>query len=57
MPTKKADDAAPSPERLKEEIVKMAQRIYSERQAKHLPGDEVSDWLAAEKKVKAKHKL
>jgi hypothetical protein len=57
MSTKKVAPTEPSTERMKEEIKKMAQLIYSERQAKHLPGDEVSDWLAAEAKVKAKHKL
>lgn len=57
MPTKKTVQAAPSPEKMKEEIRAMAQRIFSERQARHLSGDELSDWLAAEAKVKAKHKL
>lgn len=57
MPAKKTDRAAPLEERTKEEIRKLAQSIYSERQAKHLPGDELSDWLAAEAKVKARLKL
>jgi len=34
-----------------------AQRIFEERQKRHLAGDEVSDWLAAEAEVKKKHKL
>jgi hypothetical protein len=57
MPTKKTDRPAPAPDDMKDEIRMMAQSLYSERQAKHLPGDELSDWLAAEKKVKAKRKL
>ncbi len=54
MPAKKGAHIMPSPEKMKEEIRKMAQRIYSERKSKHLPGDELSDWLAAEAKVKEK---
>jgi hypothetical protein len=57
MPTRKTVDSAPSPDEVREEIKMMAQSIFSERQAKKLPGDELSDWLAAEKKVKAKRKL
>ncbi len=57
MPTKRTDRPAFSPEDMHEEIRTMAQSIYSERQNKHLPGDELSDWLSAEKKIKAKHKL
>ncbi len=57
MSTKKTDRPAPAPADLHDEIASMAQSIYSDRQSKHLPGDEMSDWLAAEKKVKAKRKL
>ncbi len=57
MPTRKTVDSTPSPDTVREEIKMMAQSIFSERQAKNLPGDELSDWLAAEKKVKSKHKL
>ena len=57
MASKKVVHAASSPDQLKEEIRKTAQRIYSERQAKRMAGDELSDWLTAEAKVKAKHKL
>jgi hypothetical protein len=57
MSTKKTDRPAPSPDGMREEIRMMAQSIYSERQTKKLPGDELSDWLAAERKVKTKHKL
>ena len=57
MPSKQTVHATTSPEVVEAEIRKMAQRIYSERQTKHLAGDELSDWLAAEKKVKAKYKL
>jgi hypothetical protein len=55
MSTKKTDHSATAD--MHEEIKLMAQSIYSDRQSKRLPGDELSDWLAAEKKVKAKRKL
>ncbi len=57
MPTKRTVHASPSPDAIREEIKTMAQDIYSKRQAKQAPGDQLSDWLAAEAKVKAKHKL
>lgn len=57
MSAKKTVDSMPLPEGMREEIRMMAQSIYSERQTKRIPGDELSDWLTAEKKVKAKHKL
>jgi hypothetical protein len=57
MPTRKTVDSTPLPDEVREEIRMMAQSIFSERQAKKQPGDELSDWLAAEKKVKAKRKL
>jgi hypothetical protein len=57
MPQKKSTRSGPLPEELKDEIKAMAETIYAQRQAKNLPGDELSDWLAAEAKVKAKHKL
>lgn len=55
MSAKKTDRSAPAD--MREEIRLMALSIYSDRQSKQLPGDELSDWLAAEKKVKAKRKL
>jgi hypothetical protein len=57
MSTKKTDRPAPAPSNMHEEIALMAQSIYSDRQSKQLPGDELSDWLAAEKKIMAKRKL
>ena len=36
---------------LTEEIRAEAQRIYDNRQAKHLNGDENTDWLEAEAKI------
>jgi hypothetical protein len=57
MSTKKTDRPASAPADMREEIRMMAQSIFSDRQSKQLPGDELSDWLAAEKKVKAKRKL
>jgi hypothetical protein len=57
MSTKKTDRPASAPTDMHEEIALMAQSIYSERQSKQLPGDELSDWLAAERKIKAKRRL
>jgi hypothetical protein len=57
MPQKKSTRSEPLPENLRDEIKTMAEAIYAQRQSKKLPGDELSDWLAAEAKVKAKHKL
>ena len=41
---------------LTEEIRAEAQRIYEVRQAKHLEGDENSDWLDAEAKINKERK-
>jgi hypothetical protein len=58
MPQKKATKAgAPTLEELQNEIKAMAETIYVERLAKKQSGDELSDWLKAEEKVKAKYKL
>jgi hypothetical protein len=58
MPSKTTAKAgAPSLAELQEEIKAESQRIYSERMSSHAEGDELSDWLAAEAKVKAKHKI
>ncbi len=45
------------PESLFEEIRDLAFRIYEARQAKGVPGDEVTDWFDAEAQVRAKHGL
>ncbi len=39
------------------EIQKKAYDIYVERMAKNLPGDELSDWLKAEKEIKEKYNI
>jgi len=48
---------APEPDAIEREIRAAAQRIFEDRQAKGLDGDEVSDWVRAEAEVKKKHKL
>jgi hypothetical protein len=57
MAQKKPTQAEPKPGQIKDEIEAMARAIYNERRSKDLPGDELSDWLAAEAAIKAKHKL
>lgn len=56
MAQKKKIDA-PSPDLVRDEIREVAQGIFNERQAESKAGDELSDWLEAESKVKAKYKL
>jgi len=41
---------------LTEEIRAEAQKIYEIRKAKHLEGDENTDWLKAEAKINKQHK-
>lgn len=45
----------PNLENFLSEIQKMAYDIYIERTGKNLPGDELSDWLKAEKEIKEKY--
>jgi uncharacterized membrane-anchored protein len=52
-----AKDWVPDPEKLFEEIREVAFQIYEARQAKGVPGDEVTDWFDAEAQVRAKHGL
>jgi hypothetical protein len=49
----------PSPplEQFKEEVGKRAQEIFLKRQEKKAAGDALSDWLQAEKEIKAKYRL
>jgi hypothetical protein len=54
---KPSSEQRPSAAELKEEIQATAQKIYETRQAHHVDGDEVSDWLEAEAQVKKRHKL
>lgn len=54
-----ATKAVPKPE-LKQflvEIEKRAYELYLERQKNGITGDEMSDWLKAEKEVKNKYRL
>lgn len=55
--TEKVGKKSPSPEDLERETRNAAQRIFNDRQARNLDGDEVSDWLAAEAEIKQKYKL
>jgi hypothetical protein len=47
----------PSLETFWGEISKLAEEIYKKRIATNKPGDQLSDWLQAEKEIKKKHKL
>ena len=44
-------------EEFKPEIEKRAKATYITRQTLKAPGDELSDWLKAEKEVKSRHLL
>ena len=55
--SKKAQAETPSAQTMEAETRLAAQRIFEERRAKGLEGDEVSDWLEAEAEVKKRHKL
>ncbi len=46
-----------SVEQLEKEIRAEAQKVYENRKAKGLPGDELSDWLEAEVVIKKRFKL
>ncbi len=50
-------DWVPDPESMFEEIRELAFKIYEARQAKGVPGDEITDWFDAEAQVRAKHGL
>ncbi len=57
--TPKVKNTSPrlSVEQLEKEIRAEAQKVYENRQAKGLAGDELSDWLEAEVVIKKKFKL
>ncbi len=58
VPAAKAKAApALSVDQLEKEIRTQAQKVYENRQAKGLAGDELSDWLEAEVVIKKKYKL
>jgi hypothetical protein len=44
-------------DQFKAEIEKKAKEIYLKRQATKAPGDALSDWLIAEKEIKAVHHI
>ena len=48
---------APSLEQVKAEIEQRAKEIFQKRQETKAEGDALSDWLQAEKQIKAKYRL
>jgi hypothetical protein len=48
---------APSLEQVKAEIEKRSKEIFKKREATKAAGDALSDWLQAEKQIKAKYHL
>mgnify|MGYP007112112392 CR=1 FL=1 len=54
---KKGLPSQTSPEKLQEEIKAQAHQVYLERTARGEEGDEMSDWLTAEERVKQAHGL
>ncbi len=53
VPSRKPDISG-DPDQLKAEIEKRAKEIFLKRQKSQMPGDELSDWLLAEKEVASK---
>ena len=53
----KQAEAKPDLSKYQAEIKKRAYEIYQERQKTKKPGDSQSDWIQAEKEIKAKYKL
>ena len=49
--------AAPSVEQVKAEIKQRAKEIFQKREETKEAGDALSDWLKAEKQIKAKYRL
>jgi hypothetical protein len=45
----------PALETFQEEIRKKAEEIFNQRTSSNKPGDELSDWLQAEKEIKKKY--
>jgi hypothetical protein len=54
-------DETPSPmpdsETLQHEIEDVAYQVYEERLASGTPGDDITDWLEAEARVRARYNL
>ena len=44
-------------EKFKTEIEKKAKEIFLKRQGANVPGDALSDWLHAERKIKEKYRI
>ncbi|MGC8765327.1 MAG: DUF2934 domain-containing protein [Brevinematia bacterium] len=55
--TKKKTEKAPKLEDFLAEIQRRAYDIYLERTKKGLPGNDMSDWLEAEKEIKEKYNI
>jgi hypothetical protein len=53
---KTTKDKKEKPDDLQNKVRETAQKIFLERTSKNEKGDELSDWLTAEKMVKEKHK-
>jgi hypothetical protein len=53
----KSKDRSPPLEQFKAEVCKRAQEIFLKRQEAKAAGDALSDWLQAEKEIKAKYRL
>ena len=53
----KPKNPAPRLEQFKAEIQKRAREIFLKRQETKEPGDALSDWLKAEKEIKAKYRI
>jgi hypothetical protein len=53
VPSRKPDISS-DPDQLKAEIEKRAKEIFLNRQKSQMSGDELSDWLLAEKEIRSK---
>ena len=49
--------ALPSGDELQREIEDTAYQVYEERLASGTPGDDITDWLEAEARVRARYNL
>ena len=53
----KKQQQKPSLDAYKDEIRKRAEEVFKDRSDRNKPGDELSDWLQAEKDIKKKYGL